>query len=113
MEPSPARPALEPAEMRRVVRISIVLAAAIAAVTALLPLVDLLMQRGDLAKGKPWRASSAYAVCRPEALVCGEGSTAIFFHTKLEKEPWVEIDLGAPTLFSKVVVRNRRDGPQD
>jgi hypothetical protein len=113
MEASPSRPVPESADVRRVVRASVLLAVGVVLATALLPLLDSLRSRADLAKGKPWRASSTYAVCRPEALVCGEASSSIFFHTNFENQPWVEIDLGAPTTFSSVVVRNRRDGPQD
>lgn len=71
----------------------------------------------ELAKGKPWRASSSYVECYPEDFACGSGRpstgrTGIFFHTKDDHQPWVEFDLGAPTRFSEVVVHNRRDGNQ-
>ena len=64
----------------------------------------------DLAKGKPWRTSSKYAECHPEVLECGGARTSIFFHTREEQDPWVEVDLGAPTDFTEVVVHNRSDG---
>lgn len=67
----------------------------------------------DLAKGKPWRASSKLFDCHPERLDCGGAATSIFFHTQLENEPWVEIDLGAPTQFRSLTVRNRSDGVRD
>jgi len=38
----------------------------------------------------------------------GDGRTSIFFHTKFEKEPWVEIDRARRPRFSLVVVKNRR-----
>jgi len=71
----------------------------------------------ELAKGKPWRASSTYVECYPEDFACGSGRpsigrTGIFFHTKDDHQPWVEFDLGTPTRFSEVVVHNRRDGDQ-
>ena len=54
----------------------------------------------DLAKDKPWRASSTW----PGALPAG-----IFFHTLDDDSPWVEIDLGKPTTFSKLTIINRKD----
>jgi hypothetical protein len=47
----------------------------------------------DLAASKPWRASSSLFVCNPAARECGGAATAIFFHTREEQDPWVEIDL--------------------
>jgi F5/8 type C domain len=63
----------------------------------------------DLATGKPWRASSTYETCKPLEHSCGSARTDIFFHTVDEQEPWVEIDLGAPTSFAVVDVTNRSD----
>ena len=67
----------------------------------------------DLAKGKPWRASSKLYDCHPELIDCGGARTSIFFHTNFENDPWVEIDLLVPTKFSAVTVRNRSDGAWD
>lgn len=67
----------------------------------------------DLAKGKPWRASSTLFECHPERIECGGVRTSIFFHTDSQNEPWVEIDLGTPTEFSAVTVRNRSDAAPD
>ncbi len=67
----------------------------------------------DLAKGKPWRASSKYVDCHPESIDCGGVRTRIFFHTLEEMNPWVEIDLQKPTKFSGVSVHNRTDAVQD
>lgn len=63
----------------------------------------------DLAKGKPWHASSTLVECHPELIDCGGTKTTIFFHTKDEKEPWVVVDLEAPTRFGSVSIINRRD----
>jgi hypothetical protein len=63
----------------------------------------------DLAKGKPWRASSTLVDCHPDRLDCGGARTGIFFHTREENDPWVEIDLGVPTRFGSVTVQNRSD----
>jgi hypothetical protein len=67
----------------------------------------------NLAEGKPWRASSAYRGFSAEAGICDGNKTRIFFHTNREQEPWVELDLGEPTLIERVDVRNRRDCCRD
>jgi len=71
---------------------------------------DGIVLRADLAEGKPWRASSQALACDPQARRCGDylGMT-IFFHTKNERSPWLEIDLGQPEQISRVRVRNRTD----
>jgi hypothetical protein len=61
--------------------------------------VSRLTRGPDLAEGRPWRASSSY----PSRDV---GRT-IFFCTKRESNPWVEIDLGDSVEFSRVDVFNR------
>ncbi|MBL8956055.1 MAG: discoidin domain-containing protein [Myxococcaceae bacterium] len=65
----------------------------------------------DLAKGKPWRASSQWAgvTCDPVHGLCGPLHSRIFFHTNDDDSPWVEIDLGKPTTFSKLTIVNRKD----
>ncbi|MGC4091094.1 MAG: discoidin domain-containing protein [Polyangiaceae bacterium] len=70
---------------------------------------DWLEQKNDLAREKAWRASSSGAPgCNSPAQYCDE-NPGYFFHTVEEKNPWVEIDMGAPTSFSAVRVINRRD----
>jgi hypothetical protein len=64
----------------------------------------------DLAAARPWRASSSLYTCNPSARQCGGVTTAIFFHTREEQEPWVEIDLQSVTRISRVEVDNRSDG---
>ena len=58
------------------------------------------LQPKDLAQGKKWRQSSVLPY--PD-------SPHFFFHTLDDDNPWVEIDLGEPTTFSRVTVVNRRD----
>ena len=67
----------------------------------------------DLAAAKPWRASSAYERFDPKAKIVDGNRTQIFFHTKSEREPWVELDLEEPTTIHRVDVRNRRDCCRD
>ena len=98
---------------RSVTRWALLLLATIVFAIGVVPLIPKVLDHGDLAKGRPWRASSVFAVCDPEKITCGSGRTAVFFHTVEESQPWLEIDLGAPTRFSEVVVVNRRDGGQD
>lgn len=63
----------------------------------------------NLAMGKPWHASSTALTCAPEKHTCGGTHTDIFFHTNNEPNPWLEIDLEAPTTFSRLAIRNRLD----
>jgi hypothetical protein len=65
----------------------------------------------DLAAGKPWHASSVWAVCDPRLHRCGGLRTEIFFHTREDASPWVEFDLGSRLRFSKVFVKNRDEVP--
>jgi len=66
--------------------------------------------RADLARGRSWRASSEFVHCNRSTKSCGEfRELEIFFHTLEESSPWLEIDLGAPRDFSRVMVRNRTD----
>lgn len=67
-------------------------------------------ESGDLAAGKPWRASSKLAGygCESPAQDCAS-SPGLFFHTNQDKEPWVEFDLGAEHLVSVVKIENRVD----
>jgi len=67
-------------------------------------------ERSDLARGAPWRASSKWedAGCSSPDQQC-DNSPAMFFHTKEEKDPWVEFDLGALRQVATVQVDNRVD----
>ncbi len=65
----------------------------------------------DLARGKPWRASSRWAGnsgCESPAQQCAE-SPDFFFSTNEEKDPWIVFDLGAPHSVSVVKIDNRQD----
>jgi F5/8 type C domain len=68
------------------------------------------MRRGpDLAAGKPWKASSSSANCRPREHSCAGVHTDMFFQTSEEPEPWLELDLGKDFAFNEVDVTNRAD----
>lgn len=82
-------------------------------VLLLLALLRAAWPRNNLAQGKPWRASSAAARCRPAEGRCGEEKTAILFLTKQEASPWFEVDLQQRHLVQKVRVKNRSDGFQE
>jgi len=66
--------------------------------------------RQDLARGKPWKASSSdeQGGCVSPEQRC-DGGESFFFHTKRQKDPWLSIDLEATETVSSVIVRNRRD----
>jgi hypothetical protein len=66
----------------------------------------------DIAANAPWHASSAW----PGTAVSGVGPSApssLFFHTLLEDNPWLIVDLGKETEIGKVRVKNRPDCCQD
>jgi hypothetical protein len=101
---APAR-ALDELRAQRVVRVGGLGLLLLALAVVSRPLARAL--ETDLAQGKPWRASSnGHAACTSPAQECG---STFFFHTKSERKPWVEIDLGAPLQFSALRVRNRSD----
>jgi hypothetical protein len=96
---------LQRAQRRRLVRLCF-LAATVLGLMATLAMA----MRPNLARGKPWRTSSSAFACNPREHQCGGAKTDILFHTKEENFPWFEVDLGQPTAFSEVVVKNRTDG---
>ena len=62
----------------------------------------------DLARRRPWVASSA----DPGYASSGNGPSSsgpLFFHTTSSDHPWLEIDLGAEHLIRSVLVKNRAD----
>jgi hypothetical protein len=71
---------------------------------------DKLEQRKDLARGKPWVASSRYPEygCTSPAQVCSK-SDIYFFSTNNELNPSIEWDLGAAQRVSGLRVDNRVD----
>ena len=62
----------------------------------------------DLAKGRPFRTSSSQPGCAEEPKC-----KLLMFHTQLEKDPWVEIDLGAVKPVHLIETRNRTDCCQE
>jgi hypothetical protein len=67
----------------------------------------------DLAANRPWRASSSMFECNPAANQCGGAATRIFFHTREEPNPWVEIELEGVRRVGRVEVDNRSDDGGD
>jgi hypothetical protein len=72
-------------------------------------ILDRWYDRQDLARGKPWTASSTSdeVGCESPAQRCDNGN--FFFHTNGEDHPWLVIDLESAQTVSSVLVRNRRD----
>jgi hypothetical protein len=100
-------------KLERNVRVGAVLIVAVAAAIAGVVAIGAIRRGPDLAAGKPWRTSSTLAHCQPAQRWCAETRTAIFFHTKEEDAPWLEIDLGSAQRISRVEVTNRSDfGPE-
>jgi hypothetical protein len=98
---------------RRFVRISVTVLLLALAVIGSAAAGARIARGPNLAEDKPWRASSAYKGFSAEAGICDRNKTRIFFHTNREQEPWLELDLGDPTLITRVDVRNRRDCCRD
>lgn len=72
-------------------------------------LAELREQKRDWAREKPYRTSSSQIPGCPSPLQHCDQSPNFFFHTDDQKDPWVEIDLGAHRSFSAVRVVNRRE----
>jgi hypothetical protein len=103
------RIAVEKIELQRMMRVGLLVLTAIMIVVW--PAVAFYRWREDrdLARGKPWRASSiGYGGCESPKQECPEGPE-FFFHTGEESNPWLEIDLGKSLEFSGTEVVNRKD----
>ena len=61
----------------------------------------------NLAEGKPFRTSSTWSGW--PGCVANNGCNGLLLHTETENNPWVEIDLGAPTSVHRIEVLNRGD----
>jgi hypothetical protein len=94
---------------QRAWRLGLLVLGALFVATATVWVRGALLERSDLAAGKPWRASSQFAsICISPAQQCPE-SAGYFFHTAEEQDPWIEFDLGTSRLLSRVRVDNRQD----
>jgi len=64
----------------------------------------------DLARDRPYKASSVYPSvgCKSPDQDCPE-SPFFFFHTADDDRPWIEIDLGAKKRFTAFRIVNRED----
>jgi hypothetical protein len=96
-------------KLRRNARVFTVFTAFAVVLAGIVFLVTIASRKPNLAKNKPWRASSSAGVCHPEKRQCTGTDTGIFFHTKEEDSPWVELDLGKPTPFTRTEIVNRLD----
>jgi len=68
---------------------------------------------GGRLHGVSWRASTYLDRCEPDKHRCAGATTNIFFHTREEQMPWLELDLGESKPIVGFEVTNRRDGFQD
>ena len=62
-----------------------------------------------LARDKKWTASSQIEIWSESGKITDDQPKGIFFHTKEEESPWLEIDLEKPVSVSAVDVLNRTD----
>ena len=84
--------------VQRWLRVGLVLAAVLALVYG----IRTVALGPNLLAHKAFRTSSSWSGC-------AEGCEGIFFHTNPEMNPWLEYDLGAPTVFHRIEVTNRQD----
>ena len=109
----PAQAEVERIWMRRMLRVGSLLAASIVAVVVAVFTLDSRENGRDVALGKAWEVSSRWGGgCNSPEQRC-EDSPYFFFHTAQENDPWLIIDLSAPTRISGVKVENRPDCCQD
>ncbi|HVN77101.1 MAG TPA: discoidin domain-containing protein [Thermoanaerobaculaceae bacterium] len=62
-----------------------------------------------LAEGKSWRSSSGLGDGATSGTITAADGENYFFHTREERNPWLEIDLGASRQLRSVTVVNRLD----
>jgi hypothetical protein len=93
------QPAIEALRFQRTYRLVITALTTTLVTMAATAGVSRLARGPDLAEGRPWRASSTYP--------SGAVGRTIFFCTKNESNPWVEIDLGDSVEFNRLEVFNR------
>jgi hypothetical protein len=99
--------------VQRLLRLGVVALAVLGVMLAVNAVVQRAIRGPDLAAGKSWRSSSKAFDCNPAEKSCGGTHTSIFFHTLLEANPWVEIDLGSRKKFRRVQIENRDDCCED
>lgn len=61
----------------------------------------------DLANGRPYQLSSRHPASPKMSVVCHR--TPFFFHTKIELNPTITIDLGTEAIVTAIMVLNRTD----
>jgi F5/8 type C domain len=106
--PTPKDP-VDALMVQRVVRVGSFGLLLIGLLVGALSLRDWLDNRRDISVGKPWVTSSTYeTVCQSPQHHCNVDK-GYFFHTREERNPWLEIDLQRVEQFSRVQVFNRQD----
>lgn len=99
--------------LQRTLRRALLGGAAVAVCAGLVFSYHALFASPDWADGRPYRTSSTLYECDPDRGACGGAPTKIFFHTKEQDEPWLEIDLERLRNVGSVEVRNRTDHSSD
>jgi hypothetical protein len=106
----PVRGAVEGLWTMRALRTAVLAAVIGASALAVWLVRDRMEQARDLAKGRPWVASSRYPEfgCVSPAQEC-PNSDVYFFSTDFQDNPTIEWDLGKPERVSGVRVKNRKE----
>lgn len=108
-----AQRAIDRALWQRATRIGFILVLTVTSLWAQSTISERLEAARDLARGKPWKASSVFQpACTSPAQDCPE-SPHFFFITQQDDSPTIEFDLLAPQRVSAVKVTNRTDSDQE
>lgn len=100
---------LDRLRLQRLVRVSLVVLLLLFLAPGVLLFHSWQEKRDDLARNRPWKASSEQMqACDSPAQNC-EQTRGFFFHTQDEENPWLMIDLGGKYPVKRVQVLNRTD----
>jgi hypothetical protein len=77
--------------------------------------IAMLRARPDRATHATWTASSAEGdfARTGRGFVPSQSNTEVFFHTQMERAPWIELDLGTTHTIRSVTLHNRMDCCQE
>lgn len=105
---------LERLWLKRLLRMTLPVALTVASVAGLWFGLERAEQARNIARDKPWAASSRWPEggCPSPAQECA-GSPFFFFSTGEEDNPWLEIDLGSTQPVSSFRIANRKDCCQE
>ncbi|NUP13599.1 MAG: discoidin domain-containing protein [Polyangiaceae bacterium] len=84
-----------------------------AVVASVLAIAAIPVVRDGSSRGYRFVASSAFGGHSKEGNLTDEGAYALLFHTRNERNPWVEVDLGSEIDVHRIEIDNRVDCCKD